>query len=123
MILASGDSAAAAELGSLLGTETVTTKTAETPAAARLIHPERVREMLVRGVGRAIASLREGQAQPWNVGDRVQIRMRFASTTHVDILMSIPGVSKVDGFTVQYDAENADQAYRLIRLMYRFIQT
>ena len=48
--------------------------------------------------------------------------MRFASTTHVDILMSIPGVSKVDGFTVTYTAENVDQAYKLIRLMYRFVQ-
>jgi len=122
VILASGDSAATAELGELLGTETVTTKTAETPASARLIHPERVREMLVRGVGRAIDSLEEGRIPPFDVGGAVQVRMRFASTTHVDILMSIPGISKVDGFTVQYDAENADQAYRLIRLMYRFIQ-
>ena len=47
--------------------------------------------------------------------------MRFASTTHVDILQSIPGMTKVDGFTVAYTAENADEAYRLIRLMYRFV--
>ena len=47
--------------------------------------------------------------------------MRFASTTHVDILLSIPGVSKVDGYTVEYTARSADEAYRLIRLMYRFI--
>ena len=48
--------------------------------------------------------------------------MRFASTTHVDILQSIPGVSKVDGFTVEYTARDADEAYRLIRLMYRFVR-
>lgn len=122
VILAAGDSAATAELSDLLDTETVTTKTAETPASARLIHPERVRAMLAEGTGRALDRLAAGGFRPLDLGAPVRIRMRFASTTHVDILMSIPGMSKVDGFTVAYTAENADQAYRLIRLMYRFVQ-
>lgn len=123
VILAAGDSAATAELGALLDTETVTTKTAETPASARLIHPDRVRSMLTEGTNRALDRLDRGGFEPLDLGDPVRVRMRFASTTHVDVLMSIPGMSKVDGFTVAYTAENADQAYRLIRLMYRFVQT
>lgn len=123
VILASGDSAAASELHELLDTETVTTKTAETPAAARLIHPERVHARLREGVGRALERLDADGYEPFDVGDPVRIRMRFVSTTHVDILMSIPGMAKVDGFTVSYTAANADEAYRLIRLMYRFVQT
>jgi len=122
VILAAGDSAATAELGRLLRTETVTTKTAETPASARLIHPERVHELLRQGVDRALDRLADGGFSAMDVGTPVRIRMRFASTTHVDILQSIPGMSKVDGFTVAYTAADADQAYRLIRLMYRFIQ-
>ncbi|MCH1571949.1 MAG: M55 family metallopeptidase [Longimicrobiales bacterium] len=121
VILVSGDSAATAELADLLATETVTTKTAETPSSARLIHPERVRAMLADGVGRALDRLEAGGFQAYDLGAPVRIRMRFASTTHVDILMAIPGMSKVDGFTVAYTARNADEAYRLIRLMYRFI--
>ena len=120
--LATGDSAATAELGALLGTETVTTKTAETPASARLIHPDRVLQMLTDGVGRALDRLAAEGFEPLDLGTPIRIRMRFASTTHVDILMSIPGVSKLDGFTVTYTAENVDQAYKLIRLMYRFVQ-
>ena len=122
IIFVAGDSAATAELSALLGSETVTTKTAESPSSARLIHPELVVEMLRDGVGRALDRLDRGGFEPWDFGGPVEIRMRFASTTHVDILMSIPGVTKVDGFTVQYNADNADQAYRLIRLMYRFVQ-
>jgi D-amino peptidase len=57
VILAAGDSAATAELGSLLGSETVTTKTAETPASARLVHPQRVHEMLRAGVVASSASV------------------------------------------------------------------
>jgi D-amino peptidase len=123
VILASGDSATAAELGELLDTETVTTKTAEAPAAARLIHPVRVRDMLRDGVGRALDRLAAGGFDPLELGVPMRIRMRFASTTLVDILMSIPGMTKVDGFTVAYTATDADEAYRLIRLMYRFVQT
>ncbi len=123
VILAAGDSAATAELSELLGTETVTTKTAETPASARLIHPERVHDLLAAGTTTALGRLATGGYQAWDPGNPVEIRMRFASTTHVDILMSIPGVTKVDGFTVMYTATDADQAYRLIRLMYRFVQS
>jgi D-amino peptidase len=123
VILATGDSAATAELGALLDTETVTTKTAETPASARLIHPARVHELLRAGVGRALDRLDRGGFRAMDVGVPVRVRMRFASTTHVDILQSIPGMSKVDGFTVEYTADDTDEAYRLIRLMYRFVQT
>ena len=121
VILAAGDSAATAELSDLLDTETVTTKTAETPSSARLIHPERVRAMLADGVDRALDRLEADGFEAYDLGSPVRIRMRFASTTHVDILMSIPGMTKVDGFTVAYTARDADEAYRLIRMMYRFI--
>jgi D-amino peptidase len=122
VILAAGDSAATAELSHLLDTETVTTKTAETPASARLLHPERVRAMLAEGTERALDRLANGGYEALDLWHPVRIRMRFASTTHVDVLTSIPGVSKVDGFTVAYTASDADEAYRLIRLMYRFVQ-
>jgi D-amino peptidase len=122
VIMVAGDSAATAELGGLLDTETVTTKTAETPASARLVHPRRVLAMLAERTGAALDRLSAGGYRPFDIGAPVRIRMRFASTTHVDILMSIPGMQKVDGFTVAYTADNADEAYRLIRLMYRFVQ-
>ncbi|MEQ9397879.1 MAG: M55 family metallopeptidase [Longimicrobiales bacterium] len=123
VILVAGDSAAAAEAGAQYAAATVTTKTAETPSAARLVHPEEVHRRLRVGVDEALDALRAGSARPWDVGAPVRIRMRFASPTHVDVLQAIPGMSKVDGYTVAYTAEDADQAYRLIRLMYRFVSS
>ncbi|MEQ8331118.1 MAG: M55 family metallopeptidase [Longimicrobiales bacterium] len=123
VILVAGDSAAAAEAGAQYAAATVTTKTAETPSAARLVHPEEVHRRLRAGVDEALGALRAGSARPWDVGAPVRIRMRFASPTHVDVLQAIPGMSKVDGYTVAYTAEDADQAYRLIRLMYRFVSS
>lgn len=121
VILVTGDEAATRELDALLDTEIVTTKVAETPSSARLVHPDVVQERLRDGVGRGLDRLASGGFQVWDLGTPVRIRMRFASTTHVEILQSIPGMTKVDGFTVAYSAEDADEAYRLIRLMYRFV--
>ena len=121
VILVSGDSAAAAELGQLLGSETVTTKTAETPSSARLRHPDVVRTMLREMTGVALDRLSSNGFSPLELGSSVEIKMRFTSTTHVDVLQSIPGMSKVDGYTVRYMARSMDEAYRLIRLMYRFV--
>ena len=121
VILVSGDSAAAAELGQLLGSETVTTKTAETPSSARLLHHDVVRAMLHETTEIALDRLRSDGFRPLEIGSPVEIRMRFASTTHVDVLQSIPGMAKIDGYTVRYTARSMDEAYRLIRLMYRFV--
>ena len=121
VILVSGDSAAAAELGQLLGSETVTTKTAETPSSARLRHPDVVRTMLREMTGVALDRLSSNGFSPLELGSPVEIKMRFTSTPHVDVLQSIPGMSKVDGYTVRYMARSMDEAYRLIRLMYRFV--
>lgn len=121
VILVAGDEAATRELGTLLGSETVTTKVAETPASARLLHPSVVQDRLVEGVGRALDGLAAGRFRPLDLGGPVRIRMRFATTQHADVLLAIPGVTKVDGFTMAYTARNADEAYRLIRFMYRFV--
>ena len=123
VILVAGDSAATAELSQLLGSETVTTKTAETPSSARLLHPQVVRSMLMDATATALDRMENDEFEPLDLGKSVEIKMRFASTTHVDILQSIPGVSKIDGFTIRYLAEDMNQAYRLIRLMYSFIRT
>lgn len=121
VILAAGDSAFTAEISGQTAAETVTTKTAETPSAARLIHPDVVRAELGAAVGRALDRLGTGSFRLFDVGDPVEVRMRFQSTTHVDILQAIPGMSKADGYTAVYRARDADEAYRLIRLMYRFV--
>lgn len=123
VVLASGDEALAAEIGGFLDAERVVTKTAVTPSAAALRHPQVVRADLAAAVGRALDRLRRGEIRPWGLGDPVRIRMRFTSPTHVEVLQAIPGMSKVDGYTVAYTARDADEAYRLIRLMYRFVQS
>lgn len=121
VILAAGDSAFTVEIKTLLGgtVRTVSTKEAIGARVAMLHHPEKVRARLAAQTKAALAEL--STAKPFSVGKPVQVKMRFATTTRADVLQAIPGMSRVDGFTVQYTAEDADQAYKLIRLMYKYI--
>lgn len=119
IVLASGDSAFTTQFAALLPTRTVSTKTAVTPAAARLPHPSVVHERLAAATSEAMNAL--SSAVPWSVGTPVRVRLRLADVTTPQILQAIPGVRQVDGYTVAFTADTLDEAYRLIRLMYRFI--
>lgn len=124
LILAAGDSAFAAEIAGQGDPVTVVTKTAETPSSARLVHPTEVHRRLRAGVLRALDRLEAGDVEAWAVATGpTRVRMRFTSPTHVEILQAIPGTAKEDGYTVVYTAEDMDAAYRLIRLMYRFVSS
>ncbi|MGH7578271.1 MAG: M55 family metallopeptidase [Longimicrobiales bacterium] len=119
VILAAGDSAFAAQFAEHVETTTVVTKTAVTPQSARLRHPERVRDDLATAVRRGLAS--PSSARPWHLEPPVQVRLRFADPTRPQILEAIPGVRQLDGYTVEFTAADMTEAYRLIRLMYRFV--
>ena len=119
VIMAAGDSAFVEQFTRTVRVETVTTKHAITPQAARLIHPQVVRERLVAAAGRALGN--RASAKPWVIGKPVRVRLRLADNTVTQILQAIPGVRQVDGFTVEFTAPTMGEAYRLIRLMYRFV--
>src|SRR5215207_1826367 len=119
VIMAAGDSAFVEQFTRTVRVETVTTKHAITPQAARLIHPQVVRERLVAAAGRALGN--RASAKPWVIGKPVKVRLRLADNTVTQILQAIPGVRQVDGYTVEFTAPTMGEAYRLIRLMYRFV--
>lgn len=119
VILAAGDATFAQQFAELTGARTVSTKTAIGNQVSRLLHPDEVNRRLREATLMAIANI--GQVDLFAIGEPVTIRMRFASTTRPDILQAIPGMQRVDGYTVQYEAQSMDQAYRLIRLMYKYI--
>jgi D-amino peptidase len=118
VLVAAGDQAFADEIAALLPTRTVVTKVAVTPEVASLRHPSRVLADLTKAVG---AALDAGDAPVFPVDAPVEVRVRFATTTRPDILEALPGVERMDGYTVRYVAADMDEAYRLIRLMYKYI--
>jgi D-amino peptidase len=119
VILAAGDKAFTEEIESLIPTRTVTTKTAIGGQVARLIHPKVVRKRLRAATLEALGDL--DAARPLQVSGPVEVQIRFASTTRADIVQAVPGMRRVDGTTVAIRAEDMTAAYKLIRLMYKYI--
>ncbi len=119
VIVASGDSTFTIQFGALVPARTVATKSAIGSSVARLIHPEVVRRRLKEATLSALADL--SSARPLAAGGPMTLRARFASTTRADILQAVPGMRRVDGTTVEYDASDMTEAYKLIRLMYKYI--
>ena len=120
VILAAGDSVFTAQFARSVPTaEIVATKVAETPQSARLLHPQMVRERLTAATKRALGRI--GSARPLRVATPVRVRLRLSDTTIPALLEAIPGVRMVDGFTVEFAAAGMRDAYRLIRLMYRYV--
>ncbi len=119
ILVAAGDLTFANQFGALVSTRAVITKEAIGYQVARLVHPEVVRSRLRDATHAALADL--DNATPLQVSDPINIRMHFASTTRADVLQAIPGMRRVDGTSVEYDAKDMTEAYQLIRLMYKYI--
>jgi D-amino peptidase len=119
VVLVAGDSAAVDQITRKTGAEGVTTKHAVTPQSARLIHPQVVRERLAAATTRALGRL--GSARPTRVSMPVKVKLQLSDVTTPQILQAIPGVQQIDGYSVEFTAPTMADAYRLIRLMYRFV--
>jgi len=121
VILAAGDAAFVKEFTQTVPAVTVTTKVAITPEAASMKHPQVVREELAAAVDRALAGL--ATAKPLRVTPPVRVRMRFADTTRPQMVEAIPGVRRIDGWTITFTSPTMAEAYRMIRFLYRFVAT
>ncbi|MGY8986527.1 MAG: M55 family metallopeptidase [Sphingomonadales bacterium] len=120
VLMASGDKKFAEEFKARTNIMTVVTKEALTANAAKLVHPKVVRGRLSKGVKDALENI--SKASTFSIAKtEVNVRLKVATTIRADVLMSVPNMKRVDGFTVEYDAKNMDEAYKLIRMMYKFI--
>ena len=119
IILASGDKSFSEEIKKLTDTRTVITKEAIGSSAARLRHPDVVKKELREQTTAAIVGLKS--AKPLSVNIPVEFAIKVDTPTRADVAMGIPGMKRVDGYTVSYQAKNMDEAYRLIRIIYKYL--
>ena len=120
VILAAGDDVFTTQFGALVNCELVATKTAETAQVARLKHGELVQRELFAATERALKKLKK--IKPLKNKNLIQIKLKFSSTIQAEVLQAIPGMDRVDGYTVGYTAKNMQEAYSLIRLMYKYVK-
>jgi D-amino peptidase len=119
VILASGDKTFAEEITKLLPTRTVITKEAIGTSAAKLLHPDVVIKALKEKTTAAIKDLKN--AKPLSVKEPVEFVIKVDTPTRADVAMGIPGMKRVDGYTVSYVAKSMNEAYPLIRIVYKYL--
>ena len=119
VILASGDKTFTEEFSKIVPCRMVVTKTAIGSSAAELIHPDEVKKDLAKQTALALQGLTN--ARPLSVNQPVTIRMKLSRTTRADIVMGIPGIQRIDGYTIEFVARDMDEAYPLIRIIYKYI--
>ena len=118
LILASGDRTFTEEIKKLTTTRTVITKEAIGNSAARLIHPDMVTKELKEQTKAALKEIKK--AKPLTQ-EPIEFKVKVDVPTRADVAMSIPGMKRVDGYTVSYQAKNMEEAYKLIRVIYKYL--
>lgn len=118
VILASGDKKFSEEIKKLVPARTVVTKEAIGASAAKLIHPDVVIKELQTQTRAALKDIKK--AKPLT-GEPIEFKIKVDVPTRADVAMSIPGMKRVDGYTVSFNAKNMEEAYKLIRVIYKYI--
>jgi D-amino peptidase len=119
VLLASGDKTFTEEIKKLIPVRTVQTKVAIGASAAKLLHPDNVKKSLQSETKAALKDI--GKAKPYAVTAPIEFKLKVDSPTRADIAMGIPGMKRVDGYTVSYQAKDMTEAYKLIRMVYKYI--
>jgi D-amino peptidase len=116
IVFVSGDAAFVDELhGALPGVEAVVTKEAVGQTAARLQHPDVVRERIAAGVKSALAHRRE--SKPWRLASPVILEIEMATSGAAELAMLVPTMRRISGRTVSYTAPDMAGAYQVSVLL------
>lgn len=120
LLVASGDRTFTEEIKKLAATRAVVTKEAIGASAAKLIHPDVVKKALQSETKAALKDISKTKPFAAPQGP-VEFKIKVDSPTRADVAMSIPGMKRIDGYTVSYQAKNIEEAYKLIRVIYKYI--
>lgn len=75
----------------------------------------RVYKELKAAVKRAVEKLKEGKALPLKVEGRVRMEIDLKSPGLADVASLIPGVERVNGYTVAFESDNIIDCYKVLQ--------
>ncbi len=119
VLLASGDKTFVDEMVKLVPARTVVTKEAIGSSAAKLLHPDVVIKSLQEQTLAALKDIKN--AKPLSVKQPVEFLLKVDIPTRADVAMGIPGMKRIDGYTISYSAKDMEEAYKLIRIVYKYL--
>ncbi len=117
VLLVSGDQSVAAEAQEWIpGVETAIVKQACGRFAAQCLPPAESHPLIRNAAQRAIERWKNGQAPaPLDAGSPVNLRVQFHNTQMADMAVLMPGATRLDGRTIEFQSSNAATAYCAFR--------
>jgi D-amino peptidase len=124
VIFLSGDQTACADARRFLPwIETAAVKESLGRAAAISLSPAVAREMIREGTAHALQSLGAGKMQAYRPVPPLTVRIRLMNPEKADVTGVMPGVTRVDGTTVEYVADDILTLFRAATTMMRLAST
>lgn len=77
----------------------------------------RLRGELQERIARAVERLKNGEAKPLKTEEPVNVRVRFLRSDMADTAELLPFIKRLDGKTVEFEAETVEEAYRVFELL------
>jgi D-amino peptidase len=87
------------------------------PTAARTMHPQEAREKITAGVRAAL--MRQVARPPVQLTKPVTIEIELSNSAQADSAMMVPGMKRLSGRSVSYEAPDMRVAYSISRLVAR----
>ena len=78
---------------------------------------ERAVEELRRGVAEALRRLRAGEARPLQMRRPYRVELELRNPGVADLVARLPGVERVDAYTIAFEAERMEDAMMLIQVV------
>lgn len=108
--LVTGDAATCAQCRMILGDiETVEVKQAMGRQVARTLHPVRARALIHEGAQRAVS--RSASFVPFSLPMPTVLEIDLVQPAIADVVSSVPGVRRISGRTVAYDASDVGDLF------------
>jgi D-amino peptidase len=73
-----------------------------------------VEQKLRRAVHEAVSRLEHGEARPLKPGTPLKLRVELREALYADMVQVLPGVRRVDAYTVEFEAASAREALGLV---------
>ncbi|MBO8174452.1 MAG: M55 family metallopeptidase [Thermococcus sp.] len=84
---------------------------AKSPSLAKL------ERELREAVDRAVEKFKRGETKPLKTEEPVKVKLRFLGSEMADTAELLPTVKRIDGKTVEFEAKNVEEVYKLFELL------
>jgi D-amino peptidase len=113
VVFASSDVLGCKEMEGLVpGVKTVSVKEGSARYMGRLLHPSVTGVAIEKGVKDAIES--RGRMQPVKFDEPTKIRIEFNRSEEADMGAMLPGVTRIDGYTLEAERDGYLEAHRIV---------